>query len=126
MRRVFGAAQSVRVPFVDWAVEQNLSGPESSGPRMTLRDVTATDWSAADPLTTLEMIMLERILPNNEHVLERMLRVVIGLGAIAMAFVGPQTPWGWVGLVPLATGILGSCPLYTLFGISTCKVRAKA
>jgi hypothetical protein len=43
-----------------------------------------------------------------------------------MAFVGPQTPWGWIGLVPLATGILGSCPLYTLFGISTCKVRAKA
>jgi hypothetical protein len=70
--------------------------------------------------------MLERILPNNEHVIERMLRVVIGLAAIAMAFVGPQTPWGWIGLVPLATGILGSCPLYTLFGISTCKVRAKA
>jgi hypothetical protein len=69
--------------------------------------------------------MLERILPNNEHVIERMLRVVIGLGAISMAFIGPQTPWGWVGLVPLATGILGSCPLYTLFGISTCKVRAK-
>jgi hypothetical protein len=70
--------------------------------------------------------MLERILPNNEHVLERMVRVVIGLALITMAFVGPQTPWGWVGLVPLATGILGSCPLYTLFGISTCKVRAKA
>ncbi|MEY2786373.1 MAG: hypothetical protein RL277_2585, partial [Planctomycetota bacterium] len=34
---------------------------------------------------------------------------------------GPQTPWGWIGVVPLLTGLLGSCPLYTLFGISTCR-----
>ena len=70
--------------------------------------------------------MLDRILPNNEHVLERALRVVIGLGVISLAFIGPQTPWAWFGVVPLVTGLLGSCPLYTLFGISTCKVRSKA
>ncbi len=69
--------------------------------------------------------MLERIFPNNEHVVERMLRVVIGLAVISLAFVGPQTPWAWFGLVPLATGVLGSCPLYTLFGISTCRVRTR-
>lgn len=69
--------------------------------------------------------MLERIFPNNEHVVERAIRVILGLGGIALAFVGPKTPWGWIGVVPLMTGLLGSCPLYTLFGISTCRARAK-
>jgi hypothetical protein len=40
-----------------------------------------------------------------------------------LALTGPQTAWGWLGVIPLATGLLGSCPLYTLFGVSTCKVR---
>ena len=69
--------------------------------------------------------MLKKLLPANEHPIERAVRVVVGLGLISLAFVGPQTPWAWFGLVPLATGILGSCPLYTLFGISTCRVRAR-
>jgi len=40
---------------------------------------------------------------------------------IAIVFVGPQTAWGWVGLVPLLTGLVGNCPLYTILGIKTCK-----
>lgn len=64
--------------------------------------------------------MLDKILPKNEHKIERVLRVVIGLALIALVFVGPKTLWGLVGIVPLATGLVGSCPLYTLFGISTC------
>jgi hypothetical protein len=38
-------------------------------------------------------------------------------------FVGPQTAWGWVGLVPLATGLVGFCPLYSILGINTCSLR---
>jgi len=69
--------------------------------------------------------MLAKILPNNEHLVERVLRVAVGLVLLALVFVGPKTAWGWVGLVPLATGLLGSCPLYTLFGFSTCPVKPK-
>ena len=63
----------------------------------------------------------EKILPKNEHTVERVLRVVVGLVLLSLVFVGPKTAWGLIGIVPLATGLLGSCPLYTLFGISTCR-----
>jgi hypothetical protein len=62
----------------------------------------------------------KQLIPTNEHPVERALRVVIGLVLLSLVFVGPRTYWGLLGLVPLATGILGSCPLYTLFGLSTC------
>ena len=51
---------------------------------------------------------------------ERIIRAIVGLALIAIVFVGPQTPWGWIGLVPLATAVLGWCPPYAMFGISTC------
>lgn len=69
--------------------------------------------------------MLSRLLAVNEHPAERVLRVVLGLGLLALVFVGPKTAWGWIGLVPLATGLIGSCPLYSLVGISTCPIAAK-
>lgn len=47
---------------------------------------------------------------------DRVLRMVLGLGLIALVFVGPKTPWGWVGLVPLLTGMLSTCPLYSVLG----------
>lgn len=55
--------------------------------------------------------------------IDRVLRIVLGLVLIALVFVGPQTPWGWIGLVPLFTGLLRTCPLYTLIGLSTCPRR---
>ena len=58
---------------------------------------------------------------KNIGTVDRALRVLIGLGLIASAFVGPQTPWGWIGVVPLVTALVGWCPLYTLIGIKTCK-----
>jgi hypothetical protein len=67
--------------------------------------------------------MLARLLPRNEHPIERMLRVVLGMGILSLAFVGPMTPWGYLGVIPLITGLVGSCPLYTLFGMSTCPVE---
>jgi hypothetical protein len=66
---------------------------------------------------------LSKLLPRNEHTVERCARVVLGLAVLTLAFIGPKTPWALLGLVPLATGLLGSCPLYTLFGISTCRRR---
>jgi hypothetical protein len=62
---------------------------------------------------------------TNEGTADRVIRVVLGLGLLSITMVGPQTPWGYVGLVPLATGILGFCPLYRLVGVNTCKVPAK-
>ena len=53
--------------------------------------------------------------------LDRILRVIVGLGLLAIVFIGPRTPWGWLGLVPLATAIAGWCPPYALLGISTKK-----
>jgi hypothetical protein len=63
--------------------------------------------------------MLARILPRNEGTTDRVLRVLFGLVLLALVFVGPRTPWGYLGLLPLVTGLVGSCPTYRLFGIST-------
>ena len=61
----------------------------------------------------------------NEGTIDRVLRVVVGHGILSLAFVGPQTPWGYVGLVPMATGLIGFCPLYAMLGINTCSVKAR-
>jgi hypothetical protein len=57
---------------------------------------------------------------------ERVVRVVVGAGILALAFVGPASAWGYLGLVPLLTGLVGWCPPYALLGINTCSVREKA
>jgi hypothetical protein len=66
---------------------------------------------------------MNKLLPRNEHNIERVFRVAAGLGLLSLVFVGPQTPWGWIGVVPLTTGLIGSCPLYTVFGFSTCPLE---
>ena len=65
--------------------------------------------------------MLSKILPTNEHLIERVIRVVLGLFGLSLVFVGPKTSLGYFGAIPLLTGLVGSCPLYTLFGLSTCS-----
>lgn len=67
---------------------------------------------------------MSKLLPVNEHPIERVIRVAAGIGLLSIAFVGPKTPLGYLGLVPIVTGLLGSCPLYTLFGFSTCPAKA--
>ena len=57
---------------------------------------------------------------TNEGGLDRILRVVVGLVLIGLVLNGTIGAWGWVGLVPLATGAIGWCPLYTLFGWNSC------
>jgi Inner membrane protein YgaP-like, transmembrane domain len=67
--------------------------------------------------------MSRSFLPVNEHPVERVLRIALGVGLLTLAFTGPKTPWGYLGIVPIATGLLGSCPLYTVLGFSTCPVK---
>jgi hypothetical protein len=59
------------------------------------------------------------MISKNEGRFDRGLRIVVGAALISIVFVGPETPWGWVGLVPLITGLVGNCPMYKLFGIDT-------
>ena len=56
--------------------------------------------------------------------IERVIRAIVGLVLISLVFVGPQTVWGWIGLVPLLTAVIGWCPPYALLGINTCKRQA--
>jgi hypothetical protein len=69
--------------------------------------------------------MVGKLLPTNEHPVERGIRVAVGVAVLSLVWVGPQTLWGLLGVIPLATGLLGSCPLYTLFGVSTCPTRTR-
>jgi hypothetical protein len=61
---------------------------------------------------------------RNEGTIDRGLRILAGLVLISLVFIGPQTAWGWVGLVPLLTGALGFCPLYRVLGINTCGMKS--
>ena len=61
-----------------------------------------------------------KLLPRNVGSADRAFRMLLGVGLLALAFVGPRTPWGYLGLVAIATAVMGSCPLYTLLGLSTC------
>ena len=62
---------------------------------------------------------------KNEGMVDRSIRVILGVVLISLVFMGPQSPWGWVGLVPLITGIIGFCPLYKIIGLNTCPITHK-
>ena len=63
---------------------------------------------------------------RSEGTMDRVIRVAVGLGLLSLTVVGPQTPLGLVGIVPLVTGLIGFCPLYRLVGIDTCAVVKKS
>ena len=52
--------------------------------------------------------------------IERIIRILVGGIILSLAFIGPATPWGYLGIVPLLTGLVGWCPPYAFLGISTC------
>ena len=54
---------------------------------------------------------------------DRIVRILIGLVLVGLAATGSIGLWGWLGVVPLATGLVGWCPPYAVLGISTCKAR---
>ncbi len=60
------------------------------------------------------------MLCKNLGTIDRIARIILGVVLIALVFVGPQTLWGWIGVIPLATGLLARCPAYALFGVRTC------
>lgn len=57
---------------------------------------------------------------RNEANWERILRTLVGAVLLSLTFIGPQTWWGLLGIIPLATGATGVCPLYSILGVSTC------
>ena len=57
---------------------------------------------------------------RNVGIIDRILRVGVGLALIGLALEGSIGPWGFLGVVPVVTGLLGSCPAYSLLGVSTC------
>lgn len=58
----------------------------------------------------------------NVGAIDKIIRVVAGIVLIALAAIGTIGLWGWIGVVPLLTGLFNFCPLYSLLGINTCKV----
>jgi Protein of unknown function (DUF2892) len=56
---------------------------------------------------------------------DRILRIVVGLALILLALFGQIGVWGWIGVVPLATGLFRMCPLYSMLGMNTCPLSSK-
>lgn len=62
---------------------------------------------------------------TNEGLWDRVIRVIVGLVLIGLALTGRWAPWGWIGVLPLITGLVGFCGLYQILGIKTCPVRTE-
>jgi hypothetical protein len=62
---------------------------------------------------------------KNIHHIERIIRIILGLGLTTMAFLGPANLWFLLGIIPLATGLIGWCPPYAILGINTCNLGKK-
>jgi hypothetical protein len=60
---------------------------------------------------------------QNEGTIDRVIRVVVGLGLLSLTVIGPQTWWGLLGFVPLLTGVVAFCPLYSALGLRTCPAN---
>ena len=58
--------------------------------------------------------------------IDKILRIVVGIALLGMAALGVVSAWGWIGAVPLLTGLFGVCPAYSLLGASTCPVKKSA
>jgi Protein of unknown function (DUF2892) len=65
-------------------------------------------------------------MPRNVGSTDRLVRVILGVGLLLIAFEGPHTAWGYVGLIPLLTGIFGYCPLYHALGRKSLTPRAQS
>lgn len=55
--------------------------------------------------------------------IERIIRIVVGLALVVLTYMGSLPVWGYIGVVPLVTGVIGWCPPYAIFGINTCKSK---
>lgn len=57
---------------------------------------------------------------NNMGSIDRAVRIIVGLILMGLAMTGAVGWWGWIGIVPVVTGALGSCPVYSIIGLNTC------
>jgi len=60
---------------------------------------------------------------KNLHPVEKTIRIFLGLFLLSLIVWGPKSLWGLLGLIPLVTGLVSLCPLYSIFGFSTCCVK---
>jgi hypothetical protein len=63
---------------------------------------------------------------SNVGGIDRILRIVAGLILVALAATGTVGLWGWIGIVPLVTGLAGTCPLYSILGLNTCPLKTSS
>jgi hypothetical protein len=68
-------------------------------------------------------VTVKEFFKTNEGAADRTLRIVAGIVLLSLTVVGPKTSWGFVGLLLLVTGLVGTCPLYSMFGLSTCPAK---
>jgi hypothetical protein len=88
--------------------------------------VACTKLQPPAPIT--QTVKEEAIMTQNVGTIDRTIRIIVGLALIGfgLALYLPGTGWnwlGWVGVVPLLTGLFGTCPVYTMLGMSTCPVK---
>jgi hypothetical protein len=69
------------------------------------------------------LMQMGDVMIQNIGTIDRTARIVVGLVLLSLIFIGPQTWWGLIGVVPLATAFMRSCPAYTLLGVNTCAKK---
>jgi hypothetical protein len=65
---------------------------------------------------------MSSLMAKNVGPIDRVLRAALGIGLLSLTVAGPETAWGYIGIVPLLTALVGSCPLYSVFGFSSCPI----
>lgn len=79
---------------------------------------------AFDTDTTIRIYPLkEKVMKANVGSIDRTIRILAGLGLITATLLGVIGAWGWIGVIPLATGVFRFCPAYLPFGLRTCQMR---
>ncbi len=66
---------------------------------------------------------MSSLISRNEGMIDRVFRVVFGLVLLSLVVIGPHTAWGYLGIIPLLTGLVGTCPMYSILGMNTCGVK---
>jgi fatty acid desaturase len=91
----------------------DLQSPQGAGTALDMEQA----WATPGPARRAQMSFISK----NEGPLDRAARVIAGVLLLALAATGTLGAWAWIGVVPLATGLLGWCPLYTVLRINTCR-----
>jgi hypothetical protein len=87
--------------------------------------VTDVSGAVRDTAFIVNPLKESTMFKSNVGSIDRILRIVVGLVLIGLTLAGSIGPWGWIGVVPLLTGALKTCPLYSILGLSTCPVAKR-